>query len=229
MASENLKQYNLRNRRVHGTPQAVKRWLRKTMMKAAQDTSNPLLDQSPDIKVEENTSSLAFDIFSSPTINSGSVVPPSGSIANSSGVISTPTGEKLVPTEEDSNPNPWNVVSYGRRSRSPQSVSNKSNKSNFTRSTVTQVRKEMHASKECMIRGQDTPIGAAVAQLDEAQQDAIQQCMDSIKIINDPSDDSSWESESQQEGPSSGKGKVTDPCNWGAAQLSEDDLDPEGQ
>ncbi|KAJ3751685.1 hypothetical protein EV360DRAFT_89476 [Lentinula raphanica] len=69
---------------------------------------------------------------------------------------------------------------------------------------------------------QELTVRLAEANLSEVQREMIDRRQNSVRILED-------EVESQEAGPSSGKGKGVDPQNWGAMDLDHDEVNPEIQ
>ncbi|SJL12635.1 uncharacterized protein ARMOST_16064 [Armillaria ostoyae] len=250
MATSN-KVYYLRNRRTaQATPKARKQQRSRAVKPSGASPFNspltPLPDDTPSIKRESSSPIRLFSQVAapspvvtgaaSPSVRSedgtaGFVTPfitsPIGSDASGSDVSSSVPGDGSdVPfKEEDTNPTPWKVVQYGRRKRTFSPVLNTPNLSQFSGSTVTRVRKQMHASINTSknIGEQDTPISAAKAKLTLAEQELLRKRSEAVVIIDDTGIESSWETDSASrgEGPSSGKGKGIDPGNWGAKDKSK--------
>ena len=122
--------------------------------------------------------------------------------------------EPSEPSDKDDNPNPWIKV-VPRRSRSLDSLSN------------TRMNKDFISSKNKALRTEkETVINQAEEQLTTAQKKQISRRYEKIqeKPLNRAESPAS-----QGEGPSHPKGKNVDPWNWGAAQLSDEDLDVDAQ
>ncbi|KAK0230565.1 hypothetical protein IW262DRAFT_1453465 [Armillaria fumosa] len=135
--------------------------------------------------------------------------------------------------ERDSNPNPWTHVVYGRRSsHSPTSslLAQFSQQSIQSKSTVTRVRNEYFSEEGRGVGFHGTPITAANAALTPEQQESIRRRAENVDIVSNGNEsEDSADNQSKGEGPSSGKGKAADPRNWGAAQLSDEELDVDEQ
>ncbi|KAJ3765216.1 hypothetical protein FB446DRAFT_608842, partial [Lentinula raphanica] len=69
---------------------------------------------------------------------------------------------------------------------------------------------------------QEHTVRLAEATLTDAQREMIGRRQGSVRILDD-------EVESQEAGPSSGKGKGVDPQNWGAMDLDRDEVNPDIQ
>ncbi|KAK0198029.1 hypothetical protein F5146DRAFT_1130976 [Armillaria mellea] len=253
------KVYYLHNQRMaQGTPRARKQQRLRAVQPLGVSHFNspltPLPDDTHSIKRELNSPMRLFSQVASPTpvmINTaplsvesgdgtaGFVTPfissPIGSDTDGSDVSSSIPGDGSdVPfKEEDTNPTPWKVVQYGHHKCTFSPVLNTPNLSQFLGSTVTRVRKQMHASINTSknLGEQDTPISTVKAKLTLAEQELIQKRTEAVVIIDDRGIESSWEtdSESHGEGPSSGKGKGIDSRNWGAVHLDEDKTDADAQ
>ncbi|PBL03961.1 hypothetical protein ARMGADRAFT_1070466 [Armillaria gallica] len=252
------KVYYLRNRHTaQGTPRARKQQRLRAVQPQGASLFNslltPLPDDTPSVKRELTSPIRLFSQVASstpvmigtasPSVRSedgtaGFVTPfissPIGSDTGGSDVSSPVHGDGSdVPfEEEDTNPTPWKVVQYGCRRCTYSPVLNTPNLSQFSGSTVTRVRKQMHASINDTknLGAQDTPISTAKAKLTLAEQELIRKRTEAV-VIDDTGIESSWEtdSDSHGEGPSSGKGKGIDPSNWGAVRLEEDEADPDAQ
>ncbi|SJL14216.1 uncharacterized protein ARMOST_17672 [Armillaria ostoyae] len=253
MATSN-KVYYLRNRQTaQATPKARKQQRSRAVKPSGALPFNspltPLPDDTPSIKRESSSPIRLFSQVAAPSpVMTGAASPSVRSEDGTAGFvtpfITSPIGSDVsssipgdgsdVPfEEEDTNPTPWKVVQYGRRKRTFSPVLNTPNLSQFSGSTVTRVRKQMHASINTSknIGEQDTPISAAKAKLTLAEQELLCKRSEAVVIIDDTGIESSWETDSASrgEGPSSGKGKGIDPGNWGAVRLEEEETDPDAQ
>ncbi|KAK0474376.1 hypothetical protein IW261DRAFT_1568724 [Armillaria novae-zelandiae] len=138
-----------------------------------------------------------------------------------------------IAEEWDSNPNPWTHVVYGRHSsRSPTSsvLAQFSQQSIQSKSTVTRVRNECFPELGRGVGFQGTPIAVANTALTPEQQECICRWVETVDVASNGNEsEDSADDKTNDEGPSSGKGKATDPCNWGAAHLSNEELDADEQ
>ena len=116
----------------------------------------------------------------------------------------------------DDNPNPWIKV-VPRRTRSLDSLNSARMNVNFITTN-----KNLKALKT----GKETVLSQAESQLTTAQKKQISRRYEKIQEKPRKRAESST---SRGEGPSEPKGKNIDPRNWGAAQLSDDDLDVDAQ
>ncbi|KAK0462191.1 hypothetical protein IW261DRAFT_1576434 [Armillaria novae-zelandiae] len=138
-----------------------------------------------------------------------------------------------IAEERDSNPNPWTHVVYGRCSScSPTSsvITQFSQQSIQSKSTVTRVHNEYFPELGRGVGFHGTPIATANAALTPEQQESIRRWAEIVDIISNGNEsEDSADDQTKGEGPSSGKGKATDPRNWGATHLSDEELDADEQ
>ncbi|KAJ3749772.1 hypothetical protein EV360DRAFT_76186 [Lentinula raphanica] len=80
----------------------------------------------------------------------------------------------------------------------------------------------VHKNENSLSSEQEHIVQLAEATLTDAQREMIDRRQGSVKLLDD-------EAESQEAGPSSGKGKGVDPQNWGAMDLDNDEVNPETQ
>ncbi|KAJ3765055.1 hypothetical protein FB446DRAFT_709778 [Lentinula raphanica] len=80
----------------------------------------------------------------------------------------------------------------------------------------------VHKNENSLNSDQELTIQLAEANMSKAQREMIEHRQNSVRVI--PED-----VESQEAGPSSGKGKGVDPQNWGAMDLEHDEVSPEIQ
>ncbi|KAK0234513.1 hypothetical protein EDD85DRAFT_955339 [Armillaria nabsnona] len=180
---------------------------------------------SPSVRSEDGSAGFVTPFVSSPISSDagGSDVPSSVN----------EDGSDVPFEEEDTNPTLWRVVQYGCCKHTFSPVLPTPNLSQYLGSTVTRVRKQLHASinKAQNYGEQETPISAAKAKLTLAEQELIRKRMEATVLIDESGNESSWEtnSASRGEGPSSRKGKGIDPGNWGAVHLDKGETDMDAQ
>jgi hypothetical protein len=152
-------------------------------------------------------------------------------LVNTTEVISPHNTKNIVQTDSEShegdtsslseiseadNKNPWTTVVH-RRSRSLDSLK----KDTKTAKKVKVVQNRVNK----LTTEQDTVINQAEKQLTIAQKEQLSHRYEKVQKHAIPCE----RSESRGEGPSTSKGKGTDPHNWGNAQLSDSDLDVDAQ
>ncbi len=181
---------------------------------------------------ESQTALFAFQpgCFSSVTSEDGLVGFVTPFVSSPIGCCS---GSDVPFEEEDTNPTLWKVVQYGHLKHTFSLVLPTPNLSQYSGSTVTRVRKQLHASINIfrIMEKQETPISTAKAKLTLAEQELIHKRMEAVVLIDESGNESSWETDSASHGecPSSGKGKDIDPGNWGAVLLDEGKTDKDAQ
>jgi len=150
----------------------------------------------------------------------GTVRSPTAGIAFRNDVVvpdrKSDLSEFSEPSDLDENPNPWIKV-VPRRTRSLHSL----NKVGMNKNSITAKKniKALRTEKE-------TVFNRAEEQLTTAQKEHISR---RYEKINEKPRKETEPSTSRGEGPSNPKGKSVDPRNWGAAQLSDEDIDVDTQ
>ncbi|SJK99841.1 uncharacterized protein ARMOST_03152 [Armillaria ostoyae] len=114
-----------------------------------------------------------------------------------------------------------------------ETVSDTPNLSQYSGSTVTRVRKQLHASiNNTQNYGeQEIPISTAKVKLTLAEQELIHKRTEAVVLIDESGNKSSWETNSAScgKGPSSRKEKGIDPDNWEAVCLDKGETDIDAQ
>lgn len=167
-----------------------------------------LLDDTPSVKRESSSPIQLFSQAATPipvltgTVSlsvrsedgsAGFVTPfvssPIGSYAGGSDVPSSVNkdGSDVPFEEEDTNPTLWKVVQYRRHKCTFSPVLPTPNLSQYSGSTVTRVRKQLHASiNNTQNYGeQETPISAAKAKLTLAEQELIRKRTEAVVLIDE--------------------------------------------